>query len=125
MNTSKIIYWTATILVLLSVGLGGIPDLLKIDALKESFRRIGFPEYYLPFFGVLKILGAITIVVPALRRLREGAYAGMMFYFLGATYAHVAVGDRPDKYGITLFILASIVVSYIYSLQTQSHEKAS
>ena len=87
MNTNKIIYWTATALVLLFIGLGSFADILKIDAIKESFKHIGFPEYFIQFFGVLKLLGAITIIVPALKRLREGAYAGMIFYFLGGRLA--------------------------------------
>ncbi|WP_459213093.1 DoxX family protein [Aquimarina rhabdastrellae] len=115
MKSNKIIYWIATIIVLLFVGLGSIADLLQIDAIKQSITAIGFPLYVIPFFGVLKLLGSLTIVIPALKRLKEGAYAGLFFYFIGATYCHIVVGDSIDKYAIVLIILSAVIVSYIYA----------
>lgn len=114
MKQKNIIYWASTILVLLAVGLGSFADLLKIDAIKQSTAHIGFPEYIIPFLGVLKLLGSIVIVLPIAIRFREAAYAGMIFYFVGATYCHLAIGDGADKWGVTAFILIIIVVSYFY-----------
>jgi uncharacterized membrane protein YphA (DoxX/SURF4 family) len=114
MKQKTIIYWISTVLVLLAVGLGSFADLLKIDAIKQSTAHIGFPEYIIPFLGILKLLASITIVLPAAIRFREAAYAGMVFYFVGATYCHVAVGDGADKWGTTLVILIIILVSYFF-----------
>jgi len=115
MKKNNIIYWIATSLVILMVGVGSVADILQIDVIKESISSIGFPLYVLPFFGVMKLLGTITILVPALRRFKEAAYSGLMFYFMGAVYCHIAVGDGLEKIGAPLFILAAIVVSYLYS----------
>lgn len=115
MNT--IIYWITTGLVILAVGLGSFADIFKIEAVKQGILHVGFPEYMLPFLGVMKLLGTITIVVPLLHRFREAAYAGVIFYFVGATYCHLAVGDGIDKYGPTLIILAITILSYWYSLK--------
>lgn len=114
MKRKKVIFWSSTILVLLVVGLGSFADLLKIDAIKQSTAHIGFPEYIIPFLGVLKLLGSIVIVLPVAIRFREAAYAGLIFYFTGATYCHLAIGDGPDKWGVTAFILGLIIVSYLY-----------
>ncbi len=67
----------------------------------------------------MKILGTLAILVPALCRFKEAVYAGMIFYFIGATYCHIAVGDGVDKFGVTLFILGIVVVSYLYSLKVR------
>jgi hypothetical protein len=115
MNT--ILYWVTTGLVILAVGLGSFADIFKVEAVRQGILHVGFPEYMLPFLGVMKLLGTIAIVVPALRRFREAAYAGIIFYFIGATYCHLAVGDGIDKYGVTLFILALTIASYWYSLK--------
>lgn len=114
MKQKNIIYWASTILVLLAVGLGSFADLLKIEAIKQSTAHIGFPEYIIPFLGVLKLLGSIVIVLPLAIRFREAAYAGMIFYFIGATYCHLAIGDGADKWGVTAFILIIILASYFY-----------
>ena len=117
MKMNKIIYWIATTLIILIIGLGSIADFLKLDAVKESTTGIGFPLYIIPFLGTMKVLGTIVILIPALSRFKEAAYAGLIFYFIRATYCHIAVGDGADKFGTTLFILAIIIVSYIYSLK--------
>ncbi|NJO03456.1 MAG: DoxX family protein [Bacteroidia bacterium] len=107
----------ATSLVILTVGLGSFADILKIEAVRESISRAGFPEYLLPFLGVMKLLGTTAIVVPAFSRFREAAYAGIIFYFIGASYVHFAIGDGLGGAAIPLFILAVTVVSYLYALK--------
>jgi len=44
------------------------------------------------FPGVFKIPGAVTIVVPGLLRLKEWAYAGIVFELSGAVASHEACG---------------------------------
>lgn len=115
MNHSKLIYWISTIFVLLFVGVGSVADLLQIQPINESFQHIGFPLYMLPFLGLAKLLGSIAILIKSKSLLREWAYAGMVFYFIGANYVHIAVGDGIDKILITILILAFIIISYVYS----------
>ncbi len=115
MKKNKIIYWVATSCVILFIGLGSFADLFKIEPIQESFKHIGFPGYIIPFFGMAKLFGTLAILIPALKRFKEAAYAGLIYYFVGATYAHLAVNDGVDKYGITVFILLTVIVSYIYS----------
>ncbi|MEM1323593.1 MAG: DoxX family protein, partial [Bacteroidota bacterium] len=75
----------------------------------------------LPFFGVMKILGTAAILIPAFSQFKEAAYAGLIFYFIGAVYCHIAVGDGADKFGAPLFILIAIIVSYIFSNKLSDH----
>lgn len=115
MKTTKIIYWLSTSLLILFVGAGSFADLLKVEAIKQSFIHINFPEYMLPFFGLAKLGGTIAIILRRNSLIGEWAYAGIIFYFVGANYVHVAVGDGIDKLGITLFILTLSITSYVFN----------
>lgn len=117
----KIIYWISTIFVAL-VGSLGILNILEIDALVKTNRELGLPHYLLPFLGTVKVLGAIAILLPSLKKFHEAAYAGFIFYFIGATYVLIANGGGIDKYGSTLFIIAATVVSYISYLKLKEHK---
>ena len=47
---------------------------------------MNFPAYMIPFLGVAKLLGVIAILVPGFPRIKEWAYAGLIFDLIGATY---------------------------------------
>lgn len=113
--TTKIIYRISTGLLALLVGTGSIADLFKVDAVKKSFIEIGFPEYMLIFFGTVKLAGVLAILFKPAQWLKEWAYAGIIFYFAGASYIHLTLRDGFGKTGVTLFILFLAVVSYMYS----------
>lgn len=113
MNTKqvKLIYWVST-LFLSFVGLAGIAYILMVKELVQTTKALGLPVYFMPFFGFIKVVGGITILVPALRRFQQAAYFGFIFYFIGATYTLMATHSGPEKWGVTLLILAAAGVSY-------------
>ncbi len=57
--------------------------------------RLGYPAYFLVIFGTFKISGAVVILAPGLPRLKEWAYAGMVFDAVFAALSRAAVGDGP------------------------------
>ncbi|GAB3751468.1 DoxX family protein [Spirosoma pomorum] len=124
MNTKhlRLIYWISTLLLAL-VGLAGIFNILMVDQLVQVNRSLGLPDYFMPFLGFVKVVGAITILVPALRRFQQAAYFGFIFYFIGATYTLMATQGGPEKWGVTLLILAAAGVSY-WAWQQLSQPKA-
>jgi DoxX-like family len=68
-------------------------DLLRIDYVRETFERLEYPEYLLTILGVPKLIAAIVLVAPGLPRMKEWAYAGAMFTYVGAVASHLAVDD--------------------------------
>jgi len=74
-------------------------------------NQLGFPEYFIPFLGTAKILGAIAILVPGFPRIKEWAYAGLFFDLSGATFAAISVGGlgggTPFMFVFIAFCLAS------------------
>src|SRR5262249_22200381 len=79
------------------------------------------PPYLLPFLGTAKVLGAIAILSPGFRLLKEWAYAGLAFDLIGAVYSHISVGDPITIWGVAAVGLLLLTASYL-SLQKLSAE---
>jgi hypothetical protein len=103
MKLKMIAYWTTTTLIALETFAGGIIDLTH--GRTEVFRgprvddvvlSLGYPLYVLAILGTWKIPGAITLVAPGLLRLKEWAYAGIVFDLSAAAVSHAIRGHRQE-----------------------------
>src|SRR6185312_13386397 len=92
-NTREPGYWIVTAVVAALFAVPGVALVARSPHFASEMARLGYPPHFLTILGVLKILGALVIVAPRLRRLKEWAYAGMMFDALGAVLSRMAVGD--------------------------------
>jgi hypothetical protein len=113
MKKYKITYWIATSIIALLIGLGSFGDMFMIEPIKESMIGLGFPFYILPFFGVTKVAAVVVLLVPAFKHFKEVAYGGLFFYFLGAIYCHLFVGDPFGRTWSALVVLIIVVLSYL------------
>jgi hypothetical protein len=93
MNIRTIAYWTTTVVLAFFIGSGGIAYVLQADFTISGFVVLGLPVYVMVLVGVWKVLGSIVILLPGLPRVKEWAYAGLVFDVTGAIVAHWAVGD--------------------------------
>jgi hypothetical protein len=103
------VYWFATANVAGELALGGVWDILRIDYVREIFERLEYPEYLLTILGVPKLIAAIVLVAPGLPRMKEWAYAGAMFTYVGAVASHIAVNDTGSAM-VTAGIYAVLTV---------------
>jgi uncharacterized membrane protein YphA (DoxX/SURF4 family) len=92
-RTRAIVYWVATALLVFELVLGGIWDVLRVPHVRVVIERLGYPLYFLVILGVWKLLGAVALVIPRFPRLKEWAYAGVVFNLTGALVSHAASGD--------------------------------
>lgn len=106
-------YWIATGLMSALIMLGAFMDVIKNPEAVALIRHLGYPEYFVPFIGVIKILGVTAILLPGFPKLKEWAYAGLVFDVSSALFSHFAVGDGPDKWISALLGLVLISSSYI------------
>src|SRR6185436_14457830 len=91
--------------------------------LMKSFQSLGLPKYLVIVLGVAKGLGAITLLAPVWDKLKEWAYAGFTFTFLGAVWTHIATGT---PWIAPLIALAILATSYTFwSRLKHSGEKSS
>jgi len=112
-KASVVVFWIATILIILSQGASGVMDWAGAEPIVEGMTKLGYPLYVLKILGTWKILGAIALAVPGLLRGKEWAYAGFFFDFTGAAVSHGLNGDSPGELAPPLILLAILMVSYI------------
>ncbi len=108
----KVIYWVSTgLLAALSIFaafayLSGSPQAV------QGFAHVGYPQQLRIILGIAKLLGAITLVVPGLPKLKEWAYAGFTFAWTSAFIAHYLAKDGPKAF-MPLILLVLLFVSYV------------
>ncbi len=110
MNTGKIGYWVTTGFFAIALGASGVGYLS--GAMTEALAGLGYPEHFVALLGTWKVLGAVALLVPALPRVKEWAYAGFFFNLTGAAVAHVATGDVPGALP-PLVLLGVLAASYV------------
>jgi uncharacterized membrane protein YphA (DoxX/SURF4 family) len=115
MKRDKIIYWIATGLVAAGMLASGAMYLSRNPELMANFQTLSLPVYLVTLLGVAKLAGAIVLVAPVWSKLKEWAYAGFAFVFVGATWTHAATGT-PSMVAPLLF-LAILGISYFFRLR--------
>lgn len=128
----RIAYWGLTGYIALAIFYGGLAEVLDAAiglefssiGIKTVVAILGYPLYFVYIIGVCKMLGAIAIVIPGFPRLKEWAYAGLVFNMTGAfvSWLVVTVIDGvsiPAGFGSPMFhvinalhLLVLIVVSW-------------
>lgn len=112
MTMKNVGYWLATSVVAFIFGVGGAMDLSLAQPVRETLDQLGYPAYFGVIIGVWKVLGAIAVLAPRLPRLKEWAYAGMVFDLTGAVASHAAVGDEAIKILTPLILIGAVVASW-------------
>lgn len=113
MKNTKILYWIVTGLASALMVMASIPDVLRNPQAVSIFKHLGYPAYLLPFLGTAKLLGVGAVLAPGFRRLKEWAYAGLVFDLTGAWYSHVSVGDPPSLWVFPIIGLFLVGGSYL------------
>ena len=114
MKKLKIFYWIFTVLLAAGIGVGAIFDAINDPEAIAYITRLGYPAYIGPFLGVAKTLGVIAILIPGFYRLKEWAYAGIVFDLMGATYSSICIGDPASQWGFMFPFFGIVAGSYIF-----------
>jgi len=111
-------YWITTGLIAIETFAGGVVDLTHGRAdvfggprVADILRSLGYPVYLLTILGVWKIPGAITLVMPGLLRLKEWAYAGLVFELSAAAASH-AIRRQNGDIAAPLILLGLAIASW-------------
>ena len=108
---AKTLYWGATSLLALFAAVSGAMYFLA-EAPAQTIERLGYPDYFHVLLGVGKIVGAVALVVPLPRSLKEWVYAGFTFDFVAAVISHLMVGDPASSLVMPVGALAVLMASY-------------
>ena len=108
----KITYWVSTGLLAAMSVLAAFTYLSGNPQAVQGFAHVGYPQQLRIILGIAKLLGAITLVVPGLPKLKEWAYAGFTFAWISAFVAHYLANDGAKAFA-PVILLALLAVSYV------------
>jgi uncharacterized membrane protein YphA (DoxX/SURF4 family) len=111
-KTARWIYWTVTLLFVVTMMSAGLTYLAGAPFNVEGITHLGYPAYLLKILGTAKFLGGIAILQGRFRTLKEWAYAGYTFNLLGASASHALYGDPFVKVLVPIIILGFVLASY-------------
>jgi hypothetical protein len=123
MKTTKITYWTTTIIIFLFDGL--LPALTSNTELaRQGISHLGYPDYFRVMLTVFKITGAIILILPVVKgRFKEWVYAGYGINFICAAASHWAIDGFGAQTVFPLVALAILIASYVsyHKLSDKAH----
>ena len=108
----SVTYWVCTALVAFVMISGGLANLF-VQASIAGLIKLGYPYYFARILGGWKLLGGITILVPGVPRLKEWAYAGMLFELTGAAITNAVVGEIGGPVGYAGHIAAPLIIAVL------------
>jgi len=111
MKTTKIIFWTSTILLSGLLLFSSAMYLFQHGNVEEIYQGLGFPTYLIYPSAIAKITAVIVLLFFYKSKLKEWAYAGLFFDFLLAFFAHIMINDGQHMLAIVAMLL--LITSYI------------
>lgn len=114
MKKITIIYWLFTGLFTLLAVMASVFDISHSKDAVDLITHLGYPLYFITFIGALRILGVIAILIPGYPKIKEWAYAGLVFDMGGALYSSIALGDPLKILAPAVIALVLVVGSYVY-----------
>jgi len=122
MKTNKIIYWTTTGIISAMMLFSAFGYFTNPD-MKAAFVHLGFPDYFRIELGVLKVLGALVLLLPMVsNKIKSFAYFGFALTFLSAFIAHTSVGDAMSVAIPPIVFLVILVLSYYFQNKLNKNE---
>jgi len=108
----SIAYWIVTSVAAVAFAIPGAANLRHVPHIAQDMAHLGYPSYFLTLLGTWKLLAAIAILIPRFRRLKEWAYAGMIFDLTGAAFSRAAMQDGLLMVTIPLIIGGVVIASW-------------
>ena len=112
MNAKTIGYWLCTIAGAFIFISSGALYVMGVPGVIGGVLHLGYPRYFVTLLGTWKVLGGIVILVPGLARLKEWAYAGMIFDLTAAAVSSTAIGNAWWHVVAPLSIAAVVMGSW-------------
>src|SRR5580693_8152959 len=112
MKWKVIAYWICTVFIALCIGSGGAAQALRVPQNVEGMTALGYPLHFIVLLGVWKVLGALTLLAPGLRLVKEWAYAGIFIDLSCAMVAAAANGASAFHVIAPLVLIGFLAASW-------------
>ncbi len=113
-KTIRITYSILTALFCLASTADAFGGLTKQKAGVDGMNHLGYPLYVMTMLGVAKLLGVIAILQTKFITIKEWAFAGFTFTFLGVFWSRAYVGDGLGLLIPPVVTLAIMLVYYYF-----------
>lgn len=107
------IYYVLIILLSFFFALSGYWEVTKNEITYLKTLKMGYPPYFIFTLGIAKICGAIVLLIPKFKRLKEWAYAGFVFDVIFAFISGWSINSTTDW---VKALIAFCVLIFTYSL---------
>lgn len=123
MKKNKIIFWVSTSIVALMMLFSAFGYFTNTD-MKAAFVHLGFPDYFRIELGVLKVLGALALLIPIVpKKIKEFSYFGFVITFISAIVGHISTGDPLTNIIGPIVFLIILAISYIFLNKHEHHNR--
>ncbi|MBL0882238.1 MAG: DoxX family protein [Chitinophagaceae bacterium] len=120
-KSTKLIYWITTALFAGFMIFSAVPNIMVNEESKQFLSGyLGYPEYFIRFIGIAKLLGSTAILMPFFKKIKEWAYAGLFFDLIGAVYSVISVGGIDPGMSMMILVFGVAITSYLYSQKMYS-----
>lgn len=123
MKKNKIIFWVATVILILWEGVMPLGTVLFAPHyVNAGTKPLGYPDYFAYTLIICKVLGVIAISYSKTpEKLKEWAYAGLTFNLIFAFISHACVDQNIGFMLMPIVFLGILAVSYIYAIKIRNH----
>jgi hypothetical protein len=105
-------YWLATLALATECVVGGLMGGLRLQPFLGIIGHLGYPPYFMSILGTWYVLAGLALLAPRLPRLKEWAYAGLIFNYTGAAVSHLMVGDGAPALIGPIFFAGLTAISW-------------
>lgn len=113
MKTQRIIYWIATGLLAALLLMSSSMYIIKHAEIAQAFTNLGYPNYLVYPLAFLKVSAVIVLLTQKNNHIKQWAYAGLLFDFVLAFFAHIMIKDGEHLGAV--FAIGLLVISYVFN----------
>ena len=85
---------------------------LQLPPFLDTATHLGYPAYFMSILGLWYVAAGLILLAPRLPRLKEWAYAGLVFNYTGAAASHIWVGDGAETLVAPVIFLCLTAASW-------------
>lgn len=111
-------YWASTILFAAFMLLSGVMSLIPSPEGAKALTDLGYPVYLNTILGVAKILGAVAILQPKYKTIKEWAYAGFTIDLVGASASFILSSNGLSSLVLMIPFFVVLFTSYYFWKKT-------
>jgi hypothetical protein len=113
MDKRQVGYWAAVGLFSAVYFASGVADVFRLGPVPATLAHLGYPVYVASILGPWKIAAVVALLAPAMPRVKEWAYAGIVFDLTGGLVSHLVNHDPLPKPLVPVIVLGFALTSYL------------